>query len=74
LINPFYLVNPKPSAIQNTIEYLLRNPENKISAVDRADLDIPQVVSDPWQPIWSNGIFIAVMLSASCWLLYRQDL
>ena len=74
LINPFYLANPKPSALQNTIQYLLRNPDNKISAVDRADLDIPQVVSDPWQPIWSNGIFIAAMLAASCWLLYRQDL
>ena len=74
LINPFYLVNPKPSAIQETIQYVLRNPNNKISAVDRADLDMPQVVSDPWQPIWSNGIFIAVMLAASCWLLYRQDL
>lgn len=74
LINPFYLVNPKPSAIQETIQYVLKNPDNKISAVDRADLDIPQVVADPWQPIWSNGIFIAVMLAASCWLLYRQDL
>ena len=74
LINPFYLVNPKPSAIQETIQYVLKNPENKISAIDRADLDMPQVVSDPWQPIWSNGIFIAVMLSVSCWLLYRQDL
>jgi len=74
LINPFYLVNPKPSAIQETIQYILKNPDNKISAVDRADLDIPQVVADPWQPIWSNGIFIAVMLAASCWLLYRQDL
>ncbi|MFM8573998.1 MAG: ABC transporter permease [Pirellula sp.] len=74
IINPFYLVNPKPSAIQETIQYVLKNPDNKISAVDRADLDIPQVVSDPWQPIWSNGIFIAVMLAASCWLLYRQDL
>lgn len=74
VINPFYLVNPKPSALQNTIQYLLKNPDNKISAVDRADLDIPQVIADPWQPVWSNGIFIAVMLSASCWLLYRQDL
>ncbi|MCY3005800.1 MAG: ABC transporter permease [Planctomycetota bacterium] len=74
LINPFYLVNPKPSAIQETIQYVLKNPGNKISAIDRADLDMPQAVSDPWQPLWSNGIFIAVMLSASCWILYRQDL
>ena len=74
VINPLYLVNPKPSAIQETIQYVLKNPDNKISAIDRADLDIPQVVTDPWQPIWTNGLFICVMLGASCWMLYRQDL
>jgi hypothetical protein len=74
LINPFYLVNPKPSAIQETIQYILKNPDNKVTAIDRADLDMPTIQRDPWQPIWTNAIFIAVMLSASCWLLYRQDL
>lgn len=73
-INPFYLVNPKPSAIQETIQYVLKNPDNKITAIDRGDLDMPNIQRDPWQPIWTNAIFIAVMLSASCWLLYRQDL
>jgi hypothetical protein len=74
LINPFYLINPKPAAINETIRYVLRNPENKINAIDRADLEIPRIEQDPWQPIWSNGIFIAVMLVAGCWYLYRQDL
>jgi hypothetical protein len=73
-INPFYLVNPKPSAIQETIQFVLRNPDNKVTAIDRGDLDMPNIQRDPWQPIWTNAIFIAVMLSASCWLLYRQDL
>lgn len=73
-INPFYLVNPKPSAISDTIQYLLRNPENKVVALDRNDLEIPQVERDPWQPLWSNALFIAVMLLAGCWYLYRQDL
>ncbi|MFN7731947.1 MAG: ABC transporter permease [Pirellula sp.] len=73
-INPFYLVNPKPSAINDTIQYLLRNPENKVVALDRNDLEIPQVERDPWQPLWSNALFIAVMLLAGCWYLYRQDL
>lgn len=73
-INPFYLINPKPSAINETIQYVLRNPENKVTALDRNDLDIPQIERDPWQPLWSNAIFIAVMLGAGCWYLYRQDL
>jgi ABC-type transport system involved in multi-copper enzyme maturation permease subunit len=74
IINPFYLLNPKPSAINETIQYVLRNPENKIAALDRNDLEIPQIARDPWQPLWSNGLFIAVMLAAGCWYLYRQDL
>jgi hypothetical protein len=74
IINPFYLVNPKPSAVNETIQYVLRNPDNKVSAFDRNDLEIPQVIRDPWQPIWSNSIFIAVMLGLGCWYLYRQDL
>ncbi|MEQ1829933.1 MAG: ABC transporter permease [Pirellula sp.] len=74
VINPFYQVNPKPAAVNETIEYFLKNPKNKTIAFDRGDLDAPKVVADPWTPIWSNLAFIFVMLSISCWYLYRQDL
>jgi hypothetical protein len=50
------------------------NPKNKTLAIDRNDLDVPKVVSDPWTPIWSNLAFVVVMLTVSCWYLYRQDL
>lgn len=74
LINPFYLVFPKPAAINETIQYVVQNPDNKMPTIDNADLDIPRIEQDPWQPIWSNAIFIAVMLGLGCWHLYRQDL
>jgi ABC-type transport system involved in multi-copper enzyme maturation permease subunit len=74
VINPFYQLNPKPAAVNETIEYVLKNPKNKTIAFDRNDLDVPKVVSDPWTPIWSNLAFVVVMLSVSCWYLYRQDL
>jgi hypothetical protein len=74
IINPLYMIFPKPSAINQTIQYALKNPESKLPAMNNADLDIPQIELDPWQPIWSNAIFIAVMLSLGCWHLYRQDL
>ncbi len=74
IINPFYEVNPKPAAVNETIEYVLRNPKNKSLAVDRNDLDAPTIQTDPWRPIWTNSLFIAVMLSVSCWYLSRQDL
>jgi ABC-type transport system involved in multi-copper enzyme maturation permease subunit len=74
IVNPFYQVNPKPSAMNETIEYVLKNPKNKTLALDRGDLDAPKVVADPWTPLWSNMLFVAVMLGVSCWYLYRQDL
>jgi ABC-type transport system involved in multi-copper enzyme maturation permease subunit len=74
VINPFYQVNPKPAAVNETIEYVLKNPKNKTLAFDRNDLDAPKVVADPWTPIWSNLAFVCVMLGISCWYLYRQDL
>ncbi len=74
IINPFYEVNPKPAAVNETIEYVLRNPKNKNIAVDRSDLDLSTVQTDPWKPIWTNFLFIVVMLSVSCWYLSRQDL
>ena len=74
LISPFYEVNPKPAAVNETIEFVLRNPKNKNLAVDRSDLDLSTIQTDPWKPIWTNSLFIAVMLSVSCWYLSRQDL
>ncbi len=74
IISPFYEVNPKPAAVNETIEYVLKNPKNKSLAVDRNDLDAPTIQSDPWRPIWTNFLFITVMLSVSCWYLSRQDL
>lgn len=74
VINPFYIANPKPAAVNDTIEYVLKKPDNKTIAIDRNDLDQATLKVDPWRPLWSNSIFIAVMLAVSCWYLYRQDL
>jgi hypothetical protein len=74
IINPFYQINPKPAAVNETIEYVLRNPNNKSLEIDRSDLEGPKTTIDPWTPIWSNLGFIVVMLGVSCWYLYRQDL
>jgi len=73
-ISPFYEINPKPAAVNETISYVLKNPKNKSLAVDRNDLDAPTIQTDPWKPIWTNSLFVIVMLSISCWFLSRQDL
>jgi len=74
IIHPFYEVNPKPAAVNETINFVLANPKNKSLALDRNDLDVPTIQKDPWRPIWTNSLFIAFMLTISCWYLSRQDL
>ena len=74
IINPFYEINPKPAAVNETINFVLTNPKNKSLALDRNDLDVPTIQKDPWRPIWTNSLFIAFMLTISCWYLSRQDL
>lgn len=73
-ISPFYEVNPKPAAVYDTISYVLENPKNKNLAVNRGDLDAATIKADPWKPIWTNSLFIIVVLTLSCWYLTRQDL
>ncbi len=73
-ISPFYEVNPKPAAVYDTISYVLENPKNKTLAVNRADLEAATIKTDPWKPIWTNSLFIAALLTLSCWYLSRQDL
>lgn len=73
-INPFYLINPKPSSVSQTIDHVMANPENRMLVTNRNDLDQATIEFDPWQPLWSNALFVLVMLSTCCWYLYRQDL
>ena len=74
IIKPAYTVNPKPSAVDETITYILRKDDTLAFLIDTGDLNREAPKIDPWTPLWSNGIFIVVMLSVGCIILYRQDL
>ena len=71
---PVYWLNPKPSAVDETIQYCLQREESVGFAFDTNGLSNARQKIDPWQPIWSNSIFIAVMLVLGCLYLHRQDL
>ncbi len=74
VIQPIYTVNPKPSSLDETITYVLRKDDTLSFLLDTSDLNRAAIKLDPWTPIWSNGLFIVVMLGLGCLLLYRQDL
>ncbi len=73
-ITPIYTANPKPSSVDDTIEYCLRREDSVNFSLDTAALTNARPKVDPWQPIWSNSIFIVIMLTISCLYLHRQDL
>jgi hypothetical protein len=68
IVHPFYLVCPKPSSLDNVMAAALdKSGEEAIPGLEEAELDYIT-------PIWTNLVFISVMLLVSCVILYRQDL
>lgn len=71
LVNPVYLVCPKPAELQNTMRYALTGKDTE--KVEGLGPGVRTVKMDPWQPLLSNSLFIAFMLVTGCIYVYRQD-
>ena len=75
LVSPLYWMNPKPAAVGTTLRYCITSEDPFSLGRDTSELQESIIQpTDFWQPIWSNALFIGVMLVISCSLLYRQDL
>jgi hypothetical protein len=70
---PLYTVFPKPSQLDDVVLYLLTDSQ----AVDvpgqrmRPRDERPRI--DFWTPLWSNTLFLAVMLGLGCWRIEWRD-
>ncbi len=73
IINPLYLVNPKPSALDNTMAYLLSGEKTMTTQLVTRDLEAAQVELQVWQPIFSNLAFVIVIIGASCIYVARKE-
>jgi len=73
IINPIYIVNPKPAALDETTAYLLQGKETLGISIDTTDVEQSRDKIDPWTPLWTNAIFVAVILSISCLYFVRQE-
>ncbi len=75
IVRPFYMVNPKPAAVDAAIQRLLTDGKPLMLGRETSELTTSRGDrDDPWFGIWSNAIFIAVMLGLGCWYMRRQDL
>ena len=69
-ISPLYWMLPKPAELNDTIYYLLTRRE---SAGISGDLFAPHEAFDPWTPVWSSLVFVAVVLAVACIYLERSE-
>jgi ABC-type transport system involved in multi-copper enzyme maturation permease subunit len=75
IVRPLYFANPKPAAVDSAIQRLLTDGKPLILGREAAELKTKSSErDDPWFGIWSNALFILVMLGLGCWYMHRQDL
>ena len=69
-MKPLYTIFPKPSKLEDTVNYLLSGRET-------VEVDGPagrvRVKLDPWGPVWSSAAFTAVVLLIACVYMHRQE-
>lgn len=78
LITPFYFLLPKPGELGRTLNYFVTGKATLVSGESEAktDRDIStdrHLQRNPWTPVWSCGIFIAVMLALGCWMIEKRE-
>ncbi len=72
-INPVYQVNPKPSALDNAMGYLLSGNSTQSLNIVTNDMNQAQVEMDVWRPIVTNLAFVGVMLLIGCIYVARKE-
>lgn len=72
-VNPLYQLNPKPSALDNAMGYLLSGNQTQSMNIVTNDLKQAQVQIDVWRPIITNLAFVAVMLAIGCIYVARKE-
>ena len=73
VVDPLYATFPKPSSLASTLRYALTGKDTQVVEGPGVGREGRTVRQDPWQPLWSNSAFIAVMLSFGCLYMYRHD-
>lgn len=73
IVRPLYLIFPKPAELQNTMQYAITGKDTVKVQGPGMGQGGRTIKLNPWEPLISNSIFIAVMLMLGCIYVYRQD-
>lgn len=72
-LHPLYTVFPKPGQLNQTVSYVLTPKETTPGAIRLQDRNAPEPEIDVWGPVWSNLVFLLVVLAVSCAYVSRKD-
>lgn len=73
IVSPLYRYNPKPSALNQSMQYVLTGSKTFDPNLITVKLDSAKVELEVWQPIISNLAFVVVVLGLSCVYLARKE-
>lgn len=80
VINPFYIICPKPGEFYRTVTYLLLDPAKTSSRENKEETgrstgerSSSERIQNPWQPVYSSFVFMVVMLAIGCVYMEWQE-
>ena len=71
VVTPIYTVLPKPGELGDMVTYLVTGKRTLQSPPD-GDVR-PAEKLNIWQPVWTNLVFLAVVLGVACFYVERKD-
>jgi len=73
-LRPLYTIFPKPGELNETVSHVLTSDDLKIAGPRlNQGVQAAPIKVDVWGPIWSNSLFLAVVLSIACVYVARKD-
>ncbi len=76
VVMPLYTVFPKPGEMDGVVTQLVVGDPVDLfeqSRLPRDQVNVERKPIDIWRPIWSNAVFLAVMLTITCVYITRRD-
>lgn len=73
IVIPLHTVLPKPGDLDYLIGYLFTDQKSEASPGSEGNLQTERNVVDVWTPVWSNLIFLSVILGLTSWYISRKD-
>ncbi len=73
IVHPLYYISPKPSSLSGVLSKLLSRQSSGQSRIFTTDLASGRDEIEIWQPIISNLVFVAVILTIGCIYVWRKE-